>query len=558
MKRFSGAFTQGGQTELHHLHMIQQVVSSTLKIAFFLSSLFFTTVICYKVGLERLYFVLVYYKTSIRMDLQFLPKGFFDSSWVFFNGQWAEVNDYVIANYPGYVELATFVKAEIFKGLLQSILFFCFILVVLSAYWIARGKKKQTMKILKGYELVSPKKLKTLVMKHGASSINIANIPLPKNSECEHIMITGTTGSGKTNAIHSILKQIRLLRHKVIIVDTSGGFASRFYDEKRDKLLNPFDKRSSHWNLWSECIEEYDFDEFAESLIPLDSHDKFWTRAAQQLFSTSALLMKRNEKESLEELLDTLLSKPLKETVEHFEGTFVSAYVDPATEKTALGIRATLISALRSLKFLEDESENNFSIRQWLTNDQENGWLFLSSLPTQRETLKPLMSAWLSIAIKSLMSMGEDFNRRIWFVVDELASLNRVPILMQGLAEVRRYGGCMVLGFQDMQQLDVIYGSKTARTIAGLAGTKIVFRLDDNAAREAAALFGEQEIQEANESISFGAHQMREGVSLTDHKQIRSLISPVDLMKLDNFEAYLKFPRNLPTTKIRFNIQSLG
>ena len=76
--------------------------------------------------------------------------------------------------------------------------------------------------------------------------------------------------------------------------------------------------------------------------------------------------------------------------------------------------------------------------------------------------------------------------------------------------------------------------------------------MDSYSAKQVSALFGEQEILEANESISFGAHQMRDGVSLSAHKQVRALISPADLMKLDNLEAYLKFPRNLPATKVKF------
>ncbi len=87
------------------------------------------------------------------------------------------------------------------------------------------------------------------------------------------------------------------------------------------------------------------------------------------------------------------------------------------------------------------------------------------------------MTAWLSIAVKSIMSMGEDLDRRVWIIIDELASLNKVPILMQGLSEIRRYGGCFILSFQDLHQLDAIYVSNVARTFGSLTGTKLVFRM---------------------------------------------------------------------------------
>ena len=263
--------------------------------------------------------------------------------------------------------------------------------------------------------------------------------------------------------------------------------------------------------------------------------------------------MNREADPSIDDLLNHLLKKPLADIMRYYQDTVVSAYVDPSAEKTALGIRATLVSAIQSLKYLEEgKNTNPFSIRDWITNDEEKGCLFLSCLPTQREALKPLMSAWLSVALKSLMSAGENRDRRVWFIIDELASLNRIPILMQGLSEIRKYGGCIALSFQDFHQLEVIYGLQTARTIGALSGTKLIFRLDSHTAKQMAELFGQQEILESNESISYGAHQMRDGVSLSSDQRIRLLISPSDIMQLDNFEAYLKFPRKLPATKLTF------
>ncbi|KJV77194.1 conjugal transfer protein TraD [Orientia tsutsugamushi] len=62
------------------------------------------------------------------------------------------------------------------------------------------------------------------------------------NSERLHILITGTTGTGKTNMLNELLPQIRLHKDRAIIVDTTGAFTDRFFDSKCDKLLNPFEK----------------------------------------------------------------------------------------------------------------------------------------------------------------------------------------------------------------------------------------------------------------------------------------------------------------------------
>ncbi len=76
----------------------------------------------------------------------------------------------------------------------------------------------------------------------------------------------------------------------------------------------------------------------------------------------------------------------------------------------------------------------------------------------------------------------------------------------------------------------------------GLFNTKIVFRLNDydTAKRVSDSFGGEQETLEIIEGISFGAHQMRDGVSLSDQRKHRPVVSATDLMKLENLEAYVK------------------
>ena len=550
MRSILEIFTQGGQTEIHKLRMIRQVIGTTLFGSFLITITVFIISLFWH-GWEPIYYLAAYHKANYRKQLSFLPKDFYDASWIKdHNNKWIKESDERFANHWQYKNRAITIHNKVVKNIHLSMIIFCGSIFIFSCYWFNRGSSRQKTKILKGYKLVTPNVLKKEINKIGASNIKIADIPLPINAECEHIMIAGMTGSGKTNAIHGLLQQIKALEHKAIIVDTSGGFVSRFFDPKHDQLLNPFDARTSNWDLWEECSHDYEFVEFAESLIPSNQYDPFWTKAAQQVFATAAIQTKNSSEKSIQKLLQNLLAVPLEQVYATLKDTWVTSYVNPDAEKMALSIIATLGSALQSLKYLTNKGPT-FSINHWLSQPT-GGWLFLSALPTQREVLKPLMSAWFSIAVKSLMGLGENRNRRIWFIIDELAALNKLPILAQALAEVRKFGGCCVLGFQDLQQLDTLYGVSTARTLGSLTGTKIVFRLDSYGAKQMAELFGTQEILEPNRSISFGAHQMRDGVSLTEQHNVRYLVTPTDLMRLDNLEAFIKFPRNLDVSKLKF------
>ncbi len=48
--------------------------------------------------------------------------------------------------------------------------------------------------------------------------------------------------------------------------------------------------------------------------------------------------------------------------------------------------------------------------------------------------------------------------RHAWFVLDELASLQRLPQLHTALTENRKSGNPVVIGFQGRSQLEVRYG----------------------------------------------------------------------------------------------------
>src|SRR3546814_10771319 len=89
---------------------------------------------------------------------------------------------------------------------------------------------------------------------------------------------------------------------------------------------------------------------------------------------------------------------------------------------------------------------------------------------TRPDTLFPyttLFRSWLDIAISAIMSMTPDRNRRLYCVIDELPTLQRLPSLGDFLARARKYGGCGILGFQSYPQLEATYGIQDAAAITG-------------------------------------------------------------------------------------------
>jgi type IV conjugative transfer system coupling protein TraD len=559
MATFSDTFTQGGQTQIHKFHMIRQVIGTTAKVGLLIFALTFVLFMCAKHSWQDFWFLLCYLKAFVRVEyFSFCPKGFLDESWiVYVNGHVHTVSDYYLMHNEAYINLKNTICLSVFRHLVYSILISSVGLAAVSWFWVKMGRKKQATKILSGFECVLPKALIKIVRKAGASPYTIGTVPIPKNAEFQHMMVTGTTGAGKSNMIHQLLHQIRDQGDQAIVVDTTGGIFSRFYDMRTDLLLNPLDIRSAKWNLWDEVTNDYVVDEIAEAMIPdTKTMDSFWITGARQLLVESIRYLRTEKSRSYENLIKMTLTISLKELQRRLVDTTVSALLDPAIDKTALSVRASLANHLKVVKDLEDTNEG-LSLLNFMKENHKQ-WLFLSCQPDQRSYVKPLFSTWLSLIIKGMMARSENNGARTWIIIDELASLSRLPSLMLGLAEIRKYGGCFVLGFQDISQLEDIYGHSASKTLSNLTGTKVLFRaVDTEVATRVARYLGEHEKEEASESISFGAHQMRDGVNLTHQKQTKPVVNASQIMQLKDLEAYLKFPGNFPVAKIEFSYLKL-
>ena len=72
-----------------------------------------------------------------------------------------------------------------------------------------------------------------------------------------------------------------------MIADPDAGYLQRFYRPDRgDVVLNPFDRRSVKWDLFSEIKSDFDVEQLARSLIPdHEGQDRSWRGYARTFFT---------------------------------------------------------------------------------------------------------------------------------------------------------------------------------------------------------------------------------------------------------------------------------
>ncbi|HEY0308784.1 MAG TPA: type IV secretion system DNA-binding domain-containing protein, partial [Acidobacteriaceae bacterium] len=291
---------------------------------------------------------------------------------------------------------------------------------------------------------------------------------IPKRLEASHILMMGDTGSGKSNAIRQLLRQVRERGESAIVYDPAMDFVSEFYSPARgDLILNPLDQRCPYWSLGNEIDRDETAATIAAAFLPEKEYEKeFFTDGPRRIL---AHLLKRQPqpRDILSMMSDT---SRIEFAV---KGTPLAALLDAGAPAQRAGVLASLNMVADSLELLPEweHTRPTFATAEWYTARKR--WVFLTSTPAYRAKILPLHSVWLDLFILRMMGYCEDHTAKpVWFVLDELASLNKLPQFHTTVTENRKYGNPVVLGFQGRSQLEKRYG-QDAEAMLSQPATKL-------------------------------------------------------------------------------------
>jgi type IV conjugative transfer system coupling protein TraD len=377
----------------------------------------------------------------------------------------------------------------------------------------------------------------------------IATLPYPYGREQNHTVVFGTTGTGKTTALRSIIAEAAERFDSCVIFDLAGHYVEAFYDPSRDHILNLNDERCESWSVFNDCDTQSEFVSAAAALIPDKdgAEGGFWERAARSLFVEMCVKLKAEGKGTNSALSRALLTATLKEIYAKLKGTVADPITSPDAARMANSVRGVFNSHAEALRFLP-ENGPAFSIREWIKKEDKGASiLFVTSRHVDMAMNRPLVSLWMNTAIHTLMTLPHTRRLRTWFIFDELGALHQLPSIKDGMQTSRSFGGAFVLGIHSLAALREVYGDNGSRNLISLTYTKLILGTGDrDTAEECSKLIGHREVRTMDEAYSYGAHTERDTSTISPTRNEKPLVFPDDITSLKNLHGYIRFREGYP------------
>jgi len=412
--------------------------------------------------------------------------------------------------------------------------------------WRARVVRRDG-RVVKGPELVDVAAFRTRVRGDGVA-VEQAHGPavsIPQRAETMHLSVSGGTGSGKSTLIRQWLRQIQTRGDTAIVYDPAGEFVGEFYSAERgDVILNPFDARFPGWASGQEVETDAEAMAVASALFTSRKHgDEFFREVPRRIF---AHLLTRTPRPTAAQLRHWLADADLLEAVltSSEDGRHHAAMLPKAAYHQHGGIMAELNLVGDALSMLPAEGPGSWSAARWSLD--RRGWVFVTSAPATRERQLPLMTLWLDLLMLRVMQGRGP--RRTWIVIDELASIGRLPQLPTALTEARKFDVAIVLGFQSTSQLEALYGPVWRAMVAAPA-THIVLRTTEpESAKWEAALLGEVQRERLKETNTKTGRKWSRSEAI--ERTTEPIVMASQIGGLPPLEGYLKYENSV--ARLRF------
>lgn len=349
----------------------------------------------------------------------------------------------------------------------------------------------------------------------------LAGIPISRDIFLKSIMFGGAQGGGKTVGINTVILALIKVDAKMIIYDPIKGDFSRWVPMSAGLcLISSTDSRSLHWWIGLDLIDEPDAQAFAEGLIESGSDNPIWANAARLILVGLIVHLQKTKGTNWSWLeLSEMLNLDMEEMHEIFEQSYEPArsFANPDS-KTSQSIEMNLKAFTAPITRLATtwsriDKKKRFSLRRWLDNDNTKHRRIIIQMNQRDAVLGAAISrAFLSYTTNHIASLefSESNTRLLVNVLDEIPQFRKIEDFIKGNEVGRSKGVCSIIGFQDVAQIEQIYGKAELQKWSALFGLKIFPQVvGGESQRWVCDQVGEREVQYRVKNVSgVGAGQV--------------------------------------------------
>lgn len=314
---------------------------------------------------------------------------------------------------------------------------------------------------------------------------------VPRTAEVSHLLMLGSTGSGKTQAIAKLLNDIFARGDKVVMLDTKGDYTAYACDPEKAFLISPGDARTPTWEVGSDIPSQLDLEVLLDALVEKEGSDNpIWPLSARAALKAVILkLLDRKRNFNFKDLDEELLPANIRMAAKVYDPKLYDTIKDP-TNETGQSVLFTLNSMSGGLSSLYGNGREAFSVSNFL-NDPSKSRLILRRHPSQEFTFKLSARLLLGVLQVQVLSMPDSKKRRVWVILDELAVLGEFRPLIEFLERGRSKGLCVVAGIQDYGTIEKYYKEESRSLYTNFVSKIFLAMKEPNSAKYYADSIGE-------------------------------------------------------------------
>ena len=302
------------------------------------------------------------------------------------------------------------------------------------------------------------------------------------------------------------------------------------------KSLNPFDINGCAWDIAKDIQERVHAREMAEILVPPEPNasQPFFGNAVRALLTgvMQAFFMTSPERWTFRDVMYAMDSpdrmiEVLSRTAET-RALIPRFFNKTEAEKNIITTIDTKLNMYRAIAGLWSTAKEKVSIKDWIMPQAKRGnpnyVIVLGYSKTASAAIEAINRVILKRVAQELLELRDDSagesvqglikntyvkdtnlpKRRHWVVLDELRNLGKLDELGGLLTAGRSKGVSVVLGVQDVDGVQAVYGEKEAKECLAMCNSFSFFRVNsEDTQKWISAILGQDEILERYTGVNF-------------------------------------------------------